>query len=142
MKVVIALIICVALAAGAAIDREQVVQKLKTASDKCLNDPAVGVNKDEMKAFRESKGKGTKPANLGKLSMCVLKEIGWMNADNTLKTDEAKQLFEQGLHDNPTKLQEVITKCTTPKDTPEESANALLECVVFHGRNSEAAASA
>ncbi|XP_050305794.1 uncharacterized protein LOC126742949 [Anthonomus grandis grandis] len=140
MKVLIALTIFVVLAVEAAVNREQVQQQIKTASDNCLNDPAVGVSKDELKAFRESKG--PKPANIGKLSVCVLKGIGWMKADNTLKTSEIRELFKQGLNGDLTKLEEVMGKCVADKGTPEETANNLLECLVFHGRNRQAASTA
>nr|AVI04895.1 putative odorant-binding protein 15 [Anthonomus grandis] len=101
MKVVIALTIFVVLAAGAAIDKEQVQQKMRAGSEKCLNHPAVGVDKDELKTYRESKGQAPKPANLNKLSMCILKENGWLKDDNTINTSEVKQILELGAHDHP-----------------------------------------
>ncbi|XP_050306048.1 uncharacterized protein LOC126743125 isoform X2 [Anthonomus grandis grandis] len=130
MKVAIALAIFVVVTAVAALDKEQVQQKMKAASEKCLNDPAVGVSKEALNTYRESKGTGPKPANLEKLSICVLKENGWMNNDNSLNTAEIKQILELGTHDHPEKLDEIMAKCTADKGSSEETANNLLECLV------------
>ncbi|XP_050306024.1 uncharacterized protein LOC126743105 [Anthonomus grandis grandis] len=119
----VTLVVCMVLISAvlAAIDKTQIEEKVKAALKKCLDDMAAGGNKDEFIASIRSN-----PEIAGKMSVCFLKKIGWMNSDNSLNTTEMKQIVQGGL--NATETEKFLDRCTADKGSPEATATNVMGC--------------
>ncbi|XP_050306023.1 uncharacterized protein LOC126743104 [Anthonomus grandis grandis] len=130
MKVAITLVICMALfsAVMAAIHETLTEQKVQDAYKKCANDITVGVNRDKS-VGSDPDGAHLKSVITGKMSVCFLKEIGLMNADNTLNITEMKQIVEKRI--DPAYAKKFLEACTADKGSPEATAMNLIQCFVI-----------
>mgnify|MGYP005985768021 CR=1 FL=1 len=67
------------------------------------------------------------PENLKKYTFCLFKKMGFQTEDGTFQEETLRQNFANVLPQN--KIDEILTKCTVQKNTPEDSALSALTCI-------------
>nr|UWL63311.1 odorant binding protein 21 [Pagiophloeus tsushimanus] len=133
MKLLVAFALCLTFTAVLADTDEEVKQLVKDAHKKCQEDPATAVDEAELKALRDSKGKGPAPANGGAHALCVSKALGWQKADGSVNKDFLKEKISEDIHDS-AKVDEILAEATAEKENEVATAEHLFKLFFKYNR--------
>nr|AHE13798.1 odorant binding protein [Lissorhoptrus oryzophilus] len=130
MKQFVALVLFAVVASSLANNKEATKESWKRvygAHQKCSENPETHVDHTVLRAVIS--GKQEPPSNYGAHCLCVAKNLGWMNEDNTVNKAMIQSRAEAIFGSNP-KLQQVVDECTEVKGTPEATAAHITKCYV------------
>ncbi|ENN78209.1 uncharacterized protein LOC109536324 [Dendroctonus ponderosae] len=131
MKYLVVLSLCLAVVSAAALTKEEIKERLKAAHDKCQADPQTAIDEAALKAFKDSKGKGQLPANMGPHDLCISKALKWQNADGKVN----KELIKERITDNvadASKVDAIVNECAVDKENEIATAENLFKCLLKH----------
>lgn len=60
--------------------------------------------------------------------LCMSKKLGFQDEHGKVVKAEVKKVLSRGITDS-AKLEAAVAKCAVDKDTPEDSARALWDCI-------------
>lgn len=111
--------------------KEEIKERLKAAHDKCQADSHTAVDEEEVKVFRDSKGKGQAPANIGPHNLCISKTLKWQNADGKVNKELLKERITAHIEDA-SKVDGILNECAVDKENEVATANNIFKCLLKH----------
>lgn len=106
-------------------DDHSLREKLKEARRACQEDPKTKISEDYLKGHK--KNVADEP-NAKVHELCIDQKVGVIDAHGKVVKDVLKSSLSSVLREE-AKLDAVITKCAVNKDTAEETAFALRDCL-------------
>lgn len=100
-------------------------QKILTLHAECLKETGL----DEAVALKAKQGEYVDDPKLKQQIFCFNKKAGFQNEAGDLQNDHIKAKLMELINDDK-KADELIQKCNVKKETPEETAFAVVKC--FH----------